>query len=167
MIAGAAVAASLTMAGGVASAATSAWQGEAPLKNAGWQVVSVDKDALVMFEGDGVERHGVEARLWVALLFSKPQDSNGGAYSVMLVRNSFDCQAKTWRPITLQTLDASGAVLDTVDASSKGPVAAEGTNATLLEKACTPTAAKPDDKMDDLLAAQMAYLALIKDGKIK
>ena len=149
-------AAALAMAGGVAMAATSAWQGEAPVHNAGWQVVSLDKDALILFEGDGIERHGNEARMWVAVLFSKPRDNGGKSYSMLLARNSFDCSAKTWRPVTMQTLDASGSVVETKDLSSVAAQAADGGQEALLDKACNPKSVAADEKMEDVVIAQSA-----------
>ena len=160
-------AAALAMAGGVAMAATSAWQGEAPLRNAGWQVMSVDATALIMFEGDGVERHGSEARMWVALLFSKPQDNGGKSYSMLLARNSFDCNAKTWRPVTVATFDAAGNPVESKETSSAAAQKVDGVQAEMLDKACNPKTVADDDKMTDVLIAHAAYLQLIEQGKIK
>lgn len=164
-IAGAAAA--LTLTGGAAFAAPSAWQGDAPMHNANWMMVSGDKEALIMYENDGIERHGSEARMWVALLFSQPQGSGDKAYSILLARNSFDCSAKTWKPITMIALNASGSVVDTKDLTGSQAQAAEGGSATIMDKACAGSVSSGSDKLDDIVIAHAAYLQLVADGKIK
>jgi hypothetical protein len=166
LLAGVSVASSLILAAGAAWAATSAWQGDPPLKEGGWRVISVDKSSLIMIEGDGIERRGNEARMWVALLFPQPQTGSSKPYSVLLARSSFDCSAKTWRPITLETLDANGAVVSNVDATSKPSEPAEGFQADLLAKACNPSTLDVK-KMDDVMGVHGAYVSMVADGSIK
>lgn len=162
-----AVAAIAITAGMAQAAPTSAWQGEPPMKDGGWHAVSVDTTALIMADSEGAERHGSEARMWVAILFNDPQDSKGGAYSALLTRSSFDCSAQTWHPLHMRTLDAGGGVLASFDASSAPVAKADGGQEKLLAIACNPASVGADSPaMNDLMVAREAYVELVKDGKI-
>ena len=169
MIGVAAAAAAMAMAGGVAWAGTSAWQGDPPVKTGGWRPIGVDAKAMVMVEGDGIERHGNEARMWVAIVFSEAQTASSGPYSALLTRSSFDCQAHTWHPINMQTLNETGATLTTVDVSTVAAAAAgpDSGQAKLLGIACDPTSLGDAPKMDDLMIARQAFVQMVQEGKIK